>query len=350
MARATEPSPPPLAYDVFNGDADGLCALHQLRLATPRDAVCVTSVKRDVALLRYVPCEPDIEVTVLDVSLDANIEALGRLLEAGAHIAYYDHHSASRARTHPRLRLEWDDSPQICTSLIVDRVLAGRYRSWAIVGAFGDNIDGIAHKLATDRGMREHEIATLATLGRLLNYNAYGETLDDLHIRPDALYRTVHAFADPIEFAAASPCFAQLEHGYWEDLSRVDALAPHYTFGGGAVYVIPDAPWARRISGTFANLLAAESRDNSFAVLNERSDGSYCVSVRSAEPAARPANVFCDRFPGGGGRRGAAGINSLPGAAIGAFVEAFSLYFTTTGRAQTAGLVFSGQETEEPKQ
>ena len=29
-------------YDVFNGDADGLCALHQLRLAEPRDAVLVT--------------------------------------------------------------------------------------------------------------------------------------------------------------------------------------------------------------------------------------------------------------------------------------------------------------------
>lgn len=28
-------------YDVFNGDADGLCALHQLRLADPVDAVLV---------------------------------------------------------------------------------------------------------------------------------------------------------------------------------------------------------------------------------------------------------------------------------------------------------------------
>ena len=350
MTRVTESSPASRAYDVFNGDADGLCALHQLRLAAPRDAVCVTSVKRDVALLRYVPCEADVEVTVLDVSLDANIEALGRLLEAGARVVYYDHHSATRARTHPRLRLEWDDSPRVCTSLIVDRVLDGRYRSWAIVGAFGDNLDGVAYQLATDRGLREHEIATLATLGRLLNYNAYGDTLDDLHLRPDVLYRTLHAFADPLQFAAASPSFSQLEQGYWEDLSRVDALAPHFAWGGGAVYVLPDAPWARRISGTFANLLATASRDKSFAVLNERSDGSFCVSVRSAEPAARPANVFCDGFPGGGGRRGAAGINSLPGAAIGAFVEAFSLYFTPTDGAPTAGRVYCGPVIEEPRQ
>ena len=37
--------------DVFNGDADGLCALHQLRLAEPRESVLVTGVKRDIALV-----------------------------------------------------------------------------------------------------------------------------------------------------------------------------------------------------------------------------------------------------------------------------------------------------------
>jgi hypothetical protein len=39
----------------FNGDADGLCALQQLRLAGPRAAAgqetLVTGVKRDIALL-----------------------------------------------------------------------------------------------------------------------------------------------------------------------------------------------------------------------------------------------------------------------------------------------------------
>ena len=38
-------------YDVFNGDADGLCALHQLRLANPALAELVTGVKRDIKLL-----------------------------------------------------------------------------------------------------------------------------------------------------------------------------------------------------------------------------------------------------------------------------------------------------------
>ena len=32
-------------YDVFNGDADGICALQQLRLHEPRDAVRVTGIE-----------------------------------------------------------------------------------------------------------------------------------------------------------------------------------------------------------------------------------------------------------------------------------------------------------------
>jgi hypothetical protein len=41
-------------YDVFNGDADGICALVQLRQLEPRDAILVTGVKRDISLLKQV--------------------------------------------------------------------------------------------------------------------------------------------------------------------------------------------------------------------------------------------------------------------------------------------------------
>ena len=42
-------------YDVFNGDADGICSLVQLRLAEPRESTLVTGVKRDINLLTQVP-------------------------------------------------------------------------------------------------------------------------------------------------------------------------------------------------------------------------------------------------------------------------------------------------------
>lgn len=319
----------PDAYDVFNGDADGLCALHQLRLAQPRDAHLITGVKRDIGLLCRVPGGPRHEVTVLDVSLDANVDALARLLDDGAHVAYFDHHGARRAFEHPRLRLEWDDSPHVCTSVIVDRTLGGRYRPWAIVGAFGDNLEATAHRLCTDQAWSEHEKTALQALGRLLNYNAYGETIDDLHIRPDALYRALHEFVDPFAFIAASPCYRELEHGYRDDLAHADTLAPYYTCRAGDVYLLPAEAWARRISGTLANRLARGRRGAALAVLSARTDGSYCVSVRSTEPDACPADVLCGCFEGGGGRRSAAGINALAATRIDEFIEKFSAYFAS---------------------
>jgi hypothetical protein len=40
--------------DVFNGDADGVCALHQLRLHNPQESRIVTGVKRDTLLLKRI--------------------------------------------------------------------------------------------------------------------------------------------------------------------------------------------------------------------------------------------------------------------------------------------------------
>ena len=70
-------------YDIFNGDADGICALHQLRLSQPHDSILVTGVKRDVGLLKKVRPGKDDQVTVLDVSLDANRGELLAMLERG---------------------------------------------------------------------------------------------------------------------------------------------------------------------------------------------------------------------------------------------------------------------------
>lgn len=38
-------------YDIFNVDADGLCALVRLRLQQPAKTFLVTGVKRDIRLL-----------------------------------------------------------------------------------------------------------------------------------------------------------------------------------------------------------------------------------------------------------------------------------------------------------
>ena len=54
-------------YDVFNGDADGICALLQLRQAEPIQSQLITGVKRDIKLLAKVDAVQGDQVNVLDV-------------------------------------------------------------------------------------------------------------------------------------------------------------------------------------------------------------------------------------------------------------------------------------------
>ena len=56
-------------YDVFNGDADGICSLVQLRQIEPRDAVLITGIKRDITLLSQVKSGKGNRITVLDISM-----------------------------------------------------------------------------------------------------------------------------------------------------------------------------------------------------------------------------------------------------------------------------------------
>jgi oligoribonuclease NrnB/cAMP/cGMP phosphodiesterase (DHH superfamily) len=108
-------------YDVFNGDADGLCALQQLRLQQPIEgAVLVTGVKRDISLLERIDAAAGDSVTVLDISLDKNREALQGLLEKGVTVEYFDHHFAGEIPAHAGLTPHIDTSPETCTSLLVN--------------------------------------------------------------------------------------------------------------------------------------------------------------------------------------------------------------------------------------
>ena len=68
-------------FDVFNGDADGIIALVQLRLAEPKESTLITGVKRDISLLKQVDVETADTITVLDISLEKNIDALNLHLE-----------------------------------------------------------------------------------------------------------------------------------------------------------------------------------------------------------------------------------------------------------------------------
>lgn len=308
--------------DVFNGDADGICSLVQLRLYHPRQAELVTGVKRDINLLQRVDAGRGDCITVLDISLRKNRDDVERLLAAGADIFYADHHDPGALLSHAHLEAHIDTSATVCTALIIDRVLGGRYRLWAITAAFGDNLEQVAHQLARERGLGEGEIASLQSLGTYLNYNGYGASLDDLFYHPADLYRECVAFASPLDFIRDNAAVYQtLENGFRADTERAVKIAPFHQTGAVTATLLPDETWARRVSGVFGNQLSNDDPARAQLILTRKPDGDYLVSIRAPLNRREGADEVAGQFASGGGRRGAAGINALKEAEIPVLID-----------------------------
>ena len=212
--------------DVFNGDADGICALHQLRLAEPANSVLLTGVKRDINLLKRVEAEKDDQVTVLDISLDKNRDNLVRLLDAGVQVIYFDHHFAGDIPAYNNLEAHIDTDANMCTSLLVNTYLGGIYLPWAVTAAFGDNLFSAAEKAAKPLSLTASQLAELKLLGTCINYNGYGATLDDLIYAPDALYRLIQPYTNPFDFIQNESGYQTLLNGYQEDVSQAESIRP----------------------------------------------------------------------------------------------------------------------------
>ena len=129
------------------------------------------------------------------------------------------------------------------------------------------------------------------------------------YTRPSSWSEGIHHRAAPAE-----------RHG---DIARAAALEAMRTTESSDAWLLPDAPWARRVSGTFANRLASAQPQRAHAVLTPRADAAYMVSVRAPCGSATTAVDFCRRFATGGGRAAAAGIDRLEHARLQAFLEAF---------------------------
>lgn len=313
-------------YDIFNGDADGICALQQLRLEEPRESILVTGVKRDILLLDRVNAGAGDELTVLDISLRTNAGELGRLLGRGARCRYFDHHAPGEIPSHANFEAFIDTAPDICTSLIVDRYLSGRQRIWAVVAAFGDNLVKSALRTAELLGLEPFDTERLRELGEGINYNAYGATVEDLHYHPADLFETLSHYRDPRDFIDAEPVFDVLSHACLDDLASAESIAAHSSNDKSAVFILPDAAWSRRVNGVFGNRLAQAHPHRAHAVLVIK-DGGYTVSVRAPVASPSGADELCLKFESGGGRKAAAGINVLAESELKRFIEAFERQF-----------------------
>ena len=309
-------------FDVCNGDADGLCAVLQWRLAEPAVATLVTGLKRDIDLLGRVPVDAVDEVLVCDLSMQRNQAALQRLLDAGVRVHYFDHHAAGRVVQHAKLDAHIDPGGELCTSLLMDRHLGGRFRAWALVGAYGDNLTRVADALAAAIGLGTEQRAALRRLGEAINYNAYGDEDSDVHMAPARLYEIMARYPDPLQLLAHEPVAVELDRLRRGDLQLAAEVAPYWRSENACVYLLPDMPWSRRVIACLANELARANPAQSHAVLKILNSGDYVVSVRAPQSAAGGADALCASF-GGAGRASAAGIDRLPAKDVERFILAF---------------------------
>lgn len=315
-------------YDIFNGDADGIISLIQLRLSTPLKSCLVSGVKRNIQLLKTVSANPEDTFTVLDISMEKNTQALIDVLDKGAEVFYADHHRAGDIPEHEKLTALIDLDANTCTALIVDQHLKGQFHDWAICAAYGDNLIAKANQLASAAGYSEAQAEQLKELGTLINYNGYGADIADLHFDPAELFTALLKYKSPFDVFEdkTSPYYA-LQAAYQDDLEKALAIAAVYSGEKLSVFELPDEKWSRRISGVYGNLLANQQPSSAFAVLTKNEQGGYLVSLRAPLENKQGAGDICSQFETGGGRAAAAGINHLPSESLQHFISTVETYY-----------------------
>jgi hypothetical protein len=251
-----------------------------------------------------------------------------RILDSGAIVEYFDHHYCGEIPVYANLKTYIDDSPNTCSSLIVNDFLQQQFVAWAIAGAFGDALIDVAKKKSAELFLSEEEVASLSKLGELFNYNSYGESIEDLFFPPDTLYRRIQSFTDPFDFIKNTDVLSKLEQGYDSDLQNAKELNAYSAGNKSLIFLLPDAPWARRIRGNFAYRLARKFPECAVAVVLPKQDGNFVVSIRTPADSHIRAEEFCRQFPTGGGRACAAGINELPGEQFPKFEKHFHQTFS----------------------
>ena len=128
---------------------------------------------------------------------------------------------------------------------------------------------------------------------------------------PEALFRTLLDARDPRAFVRDDPLFARIDRARQQDMAQAATLAPAHRLRGALVYILPDAPWARRIRGILGNELARREPALAHAILTPDADGDFVASVRAPRSQPVGADALCRQFASGGGRMAAAGIGRL---------------------------------------
>ncbi|MGO1250418.1 DHH family phosphoesterase [Psychrobacter sp.] len=320
--------------DVFNGDADGIFSLIQWRKAHPIHGSdkqhLVTGVKRDISLVQQITDDLAFEapITVLDVSFDKNVDGVKQVLEVCQSLFYCDHHKADKLFEHEKLTTKINTEPTVCTGLLLNAYLQDKYPLWAVASAYGDGLDSIAKRHIQRLNLNDSQQSQLKKLGVLVNYNGYGSSVEDLHFDPAEMFNLLANYESPFDIVQdkESP-FLQLEQGYIDDMTKVESSENISSDDKLVALLLEDAAWARRISGTYGNQLAAKNPDKPVIIASHNAEGSLAISLRAPKNNPYGASTICSQFATGGGREGAAGVNKLPKSDIDAFIDTVSKHY-----------------------
>ncbi|MBT5399965.1 DHH family phosphoesterase [bacterium] len=257
-----------------------------------------------------------------------NYQEVVDFLELGVEIFYADHHQSGDLLNHKNFRAHINESSNICTSLIINKYLSGKYQEWAIVGAYGDGMDKSARIIANKADLSKDDRAQLRLLGICINYNSYGENEMDLLYHPSLLYKLLKHNYNPFDFISnESGVYNKLLDSYYSDISKAKAISPEIESDNVSIIFLPDESWSRRVVGVYANLLMQSNKNRAHALMVINKDKSYLVGVRAPYNNKIGADILCSIF-GGGGRRGAAGINNLPKQDKNNFIQEFKKQFS----------------------
>jgi hypothetical protein len=322
----------------FNGDADGLIAGHLLYLAGVVPQRRITGLKRDIRLLRHLTAlhqdsrasSNPLDLYVCDINLADNRGDLVTLLKnPTTTVTWYDHHEPGDIPASPQLKTRIATGRGACTGLLVyaDLLAQGKPADprWAAIAAFGDNLPEAALALLAPLALSPDDLAALREAGELLNYNAYGETPEDVLYQPLAVAERMAEFIDPLAFIRESGLIEPLRQQLREDERMMGAVLPTSGCEGAAVYTLPGTGWARRVGSTFANRAVLADPARAVAVLHPLDDGHFQASIRAprGRPDAPTAASLASEYHSGGGRALAAGINRLQADQVEAFTRRF---------------------------
>jgi len=309
-------------YYFFNGDADGICsALQFIQSGFIIDSF-FTGHKRDQALLRHGKNLYNKNFLVFDIELAKNMDNVKKVLDNGCEITWFDHHGKgeeSEFSEYTNFFPKLDTSPNTNTSLIVYNFLNNpALLKWAIIGLFGDNIDNTALHYCQSLDLSAEEILILTEVGKLINYNSYGENLNDLILSPNEILRQAKQFQDPVSFYKETDIVIYLKKSSTEDLE----LALTHCKKDNMIF-LPNLPWAKRVYGMLGNYLIKQDKAKPLAILVDIGEENYLVSVRAPLNQPTGAGDLCRLYHSGGGRAGAGGINSLHKDYLENFIQAF---------------------------